>query len=129
MRLAGRRFDPPPEVSQWRSVADVTSYSDVPDYLPYRVPEVWLFKKQQLLIYRLQGTEYQLQTQSLYFPGFDLQSALSEAIPFAKHGAIAAKGIARCVEIAYQRNTSAAIRDLKQQLLRTTQTELPHHSE
>jgi hypothetical protein len=56
--------------------------------------------------------KYQLQTQSLYFPDFDLQSA-----------------IARCVEIAYQRNTSAAIRDLKQQLLRTTQTELPHHPE
>ncbi|MCC5634950.1 Uma2 family endonuclease [Nostoc sp. CHAB 5844] len=78
---------------------DVTSYSDVQDYLPYRVPEVWLFKKQQLLIYQLQGTDYQLQTQSRYFPEFDLHSA-----------------IAQCVQIAYQRNTSAAIRYLKQQL-------------
>ncbi|BAY22828.1 hypothetical protein NIES2100_25920 [Calothrix sp. NIES-2100] len=78
---------------------DVTSYSDVQDYLPYRVPEVWLFKKQQLLIYQIQGTDYQLQTHSRYFPEFDLQSA-----------------IARCVQIAYERNTSAAIRHLKQQL-------------
>ena len=68
---------------------------------------MWLFKKQQLLIYRWQDAEYQLQTQSLYFPDFDLQSTLSEAIP---------KGIARCVEIAYERNSSAAIRNLKQQL-------------
>lgn len=88
--------DPPPDLV---IEIDVTSYSDVEDYLPYRVPEVWLFRKQHLLIYRLQGATYQLQTQSLYYHNFDLQSA-----------------IVRCVEIAYQRNTSAAIRDLKQQL-------------
>ena len=88
--------DPPPDLVL---EIDVTSYSDIRDYLPYRVPEVWLFRKQQLLIYQLQGETYQLQTQSCYFPDFDLESA-----------------IARCVDIAYQRNTSAAIRDLKRQL-------------
>ncbi|OUL21402.1 Uma2 family endonuclease [Nostoc sp. 106C] len=88
--------DPPPDLV---IEIDVTSYSDVQDYLPYRVPEVWLFKKQRLLIYQLQGEDYQLQIQSRYFPEFDLQSA-----------------IARCVQIAYERNTSAAIRHLKQQL-------------
>jgi Uma2 family endonuclease len=88
--------DPPPDLV---IEIDVTSYSDVQDYLPYRVPEVWLYKKHKLLIYRVQGSRYQLQTQSLYFPDFDLQST-----------------IARCIDIAYQRNTSAAIRDLKQQL-------------
>ncbi len=90
------RQDPPPDLV---IEIDVTSYSDVRDYLPYRVPEVWLFKNQQLLIYQLQGADYQLQTQSFYFPDFDLPSA-----------------IARCVQIAYERNTSAAIRDLKQRL-------------
>lgn len=90
------RQDPPPDLA---IEIDVTSYSDVQDYLPYRVPEVWLFKKQQLLIYQLQGNEYQLQTHSRYFPEFDLQNA-----------------IARCVQIAYERNTSAAIRDFKKQL-------------
>lgn len=88
--------DPPPDLV---IEIDVTSYSDVEDYLPYRVPEVWLLKKEQLLIYQLQGAIYQLQTQSIYFPDFDLPSAIT-----------------RCLEIAYQRNTSAAIRDLKQQL-------------
>ena len=88
--------DPPPDLV---IEIDVTSYSDIQDYLPYRVPEVWLFRKQQLLIYQLQGETYQLQTQSRYFIDFDLDSS-----------------IARCVEIAYQRNTSAAIRDLKRQL-------------
>ncbi|MBD2493487.1 Uma2 family endonuclease [Nostoc sp. FACHB-280] len=90
------RQDPPPDLV---IEIDVTSYSDVEDYLPYRVPEIWLFKKQQLLIYQLQGSIYQLQTQSRYFPGLDMHSV-----------------IAQCVQIAYQRNTSAAIRHLKQQL-------------
>ena len=90
------RQEPPPDLA---IEIDVTSYSDVRDYLPYRVPEVWLFKNQQLLIYQLQGADYQLQTQSFYFPDFDLPSA-----------------IARCVQIAYERNTSAAISDLKQRL-------------
>jgi Uma2 family endonuclease len=90
------RQDPPPDLV---IEIDVTSYADVRDYLPYRIPEVWLFKNQQLLIYQLQGGDYQLQNQSLYFPDFDLPNIIS-----------------RCVEIAYARNTSAAIRDLKQRL-------------
>jgi Uma2 family endonuclease len=34
---------------------DVTSYTDVDDYFPYQVPEVWLFKKNKLSIYDLQN--------------------------------------------------------------------------
>jgi Uma2 family endonuclease len=93
--------DPPPDLV---IEIDVTSYSEVQDYLPYRVPEVWLYKNQQTLIYQLQDTDYQLQTHSRYFPDFDLQSA-----------------IARCVKITYDRNTSAAIRDLKQRLANPSQ--------
>ncbi|BAY10956.1 Uma2 family endonuclease [Calothrix sp. NIES-2098] len=94
--------DPPPDLV---IEIDVTSYSDVQDYLPYRVPEVWLFKKQRLLIYQLQGDDYQLQTQSHYFPEFDLQNL-----------------IASCVKIAYERNTSAAIRHLKQQIFQVNKS-------
>ena len=78
---------------------DITSYSDVQDYLPYRVPEVWLFRNQHLLIYQLQGDKYSIASQSQYFPDVNLSEIM-----------------ARCLEIAYQRNTSAAIRDLRQQL-------------
>ncbi len=90
------RNDPPPDLVL---EIDVTSYSDVRDYLPYRVPEVWLFRQQQLLIYQLQGDEYGVNSQSQYFPAVNLADV-----------------IARCLAIAYQRNTSAAIRELKQQL-------------
>jgi Uma2 family endonuclease len=78
---------------------DITSYSDVQDYLPYQVPEVWLFQNQQLMIYQLQGNEYGITSQSQYFPAVN-----------------PADLVAQCLEIAYQRNTSAAIRNLKQQL-------------
>ena len=88
--------DPPPDLVL---EIDVTSYSDVNDYLPYRVPEIWLFRKNQLLVYQLQGTEYLLRTQSMYFPDINLQDV-----------------IARCLQVAYDRNTSAAIRELKQRL-------------
>jgi Uma2 family endonuclease len=91
------RQDPPPDLV---IEIDVTSYCDIQDYLPYRIPEVWLFKKQQLLIYQLQGTDYQLQTHSRYFPEFDLQSVIT-----------------KCIHITYERNTSAAIRHLKQKLI------------
>ncbi|MDT9188553.1 MULTISPECIES: Uma2 family endonuclease [Limnospira] len=90
------RNDPPPDLVL---EIDITSYSDVQDYLPYQVPEVWLFRNQQLMIYQLQGNEYGITSQSQYFPAVN-PAAL----------------VAQCLQIAYQRNTSAAIRDLKQQL-------------
>jgi Uma2 family endonuclease len=88
--------EPPPDLV---IEVDVTSYSDVNDYLPYRVPEVWLWRKQKLLIHQLSDDRYQLQEQSRYFPEMDLSAIMT-----------------RCVQIAGDRTTSAAIRDLRQQL-------------
>ena len=90
------RVDPPPDLVL---EIDVTSYSDVNDYLPYRVPEVWLFRQNQLAIYQLQATEYSLATHSRYFPDFNLQELTIEYR-----------------QIAYDRNTSMAIRQLRQSL-------------
>lgn len=88
--------EPPPDLVL---EIDVTSYSDVNDYLPYGVPEVWLFRKNQLLVYQLQGTEYIIQTQSRYFPNINLLDVVS-----------------LCRQVAYERNTSTAIRELKRLL-------------
>lgn len=74
------RRDPPPDLV---IEIDVTSYSDVQDYLPYRVPEVWLFKRQQVLIYQLQGVTYQLQGESIYSPGFDVVGAIARCLDIA----------------------------------------------
>lgn len=78
---------------------DVTTYTAAEDYLPYRVPEVWLFKQSNLKIYALQGELYQLQSSSRYFPTVDLPLLVT-----------------RVVEVASQRGTGVALRELRQQL-------------
>lgn len=78
---------------------DVTTYTDASDYLPYRVPEVWLLKRSQLTIYGLQEREYQLQAISRYFPNVDLQTM-----------------VAQCLEAASEHGTGAALQQLRQRL-------------
>lgn len=78
---------------------DVTSYTDVNDYLPYQVPEAWIFKRNRLQIYGLENNQYTLQTNSRYFPNFNLSDIVQD-----------------CLQIANERNTSTAIRELRQKL-------------
>lgn len=80
---------------------DITSYTDVNDYLPYRVPEVWLLKKNKIAIYHLQSDRYTIKTSSRYFPNINVSETWQE-----------------CFQIASERNTSAAIRQLRQKLTR-----------
>ncbi|MGF1515702.1 MAG: Uma2 family endonuclease [Elainellaceae cyanobacterium] len=90
------RCDPSPDLVL---EIDVTSYTDVSDYLPYRVPEIWLVRDQALSVYRLHNDAYITQHQSQYFPQIDIAEVISQ-----------------CFQAAYDRNTSAAIRALKQRL-------------
>ncbi len=83
-------FDPPPDLV---IEVDVTSYTSINDYLPYKVPEVWLLKNRQLLVYRLQGENYTI-TESSYFPN------VSEIVR-------------QCLQIASEQTTSHAIRWLR----------------
>ena len=78
---------------------DITSYTDVNDYLVYKVPEVWLFRGDRVKIYHLQNNSYTVNNYSHYFPDIDVLNLISE-----------------CVKVAEQRNTSTAIRQLKQKL-------------
>jgi Uma2 family endonuclease len=89
--------DPPPDLA---IEVDVTSYSDVNDYLPYAVPELWLWKKQSLKIYQFQAGEYVLQNQSRFFPAIDM-TAIVETV----------------MQETYVRNSSFAIRNLRQRLI------------
>lgn len=87
--------DPPPDLVL---EIDVTSFTDVNDYLPYQVPEIWLLRKQKLVIYHLKDNRYVAEHYSRYVRQTDLPGLVS-----------------RCIEMAYERNTSAAIRFLRQQ--------------
>lgn len=92
--------DPPPDLV---IEMDVTSYTDVNDYLPFRVPEVWLFKAEQLRIYGLQDNTYVLQARSRFFPEFDVFAILQE-----------------CLQLASERSRSHAIRSLRRKLQEMT---------
>ncbi|QLE54294.1 Uma2 family endonuclease [Nostoc sp. TCL26-01] len=82
--------DPPPDLV---IEIDVTSYTSIDDYLPYKVPEVWLLKNKQLLVYRLQGENYVI-TESSYCPN------VREIVQ-------------QCLQIANEQTTSEAIRWLR----------------
>ncbi len=86
-------IDPPPDLV---IEIDVTSYTDVEDYKPYRVPEVWLYKGNQFKIYGLEGDSYQIQANSRYFPNINIVEVVQESL-----------------QIASDRNTSAAMRELR----------------
>ncbi len=82
--------DPPPDLV---IKIDVTSYSDINDYLLYKVPEVWLLRNKQLLVYKLQDESYVL-GESSYFPN------VREIVQ-------------QCLQIASEQTTSEAIRWLR----------------
>ncbi|MEO0458008.1 MAG: Uma2 family endonuclease [Cyanobacteria bacterium P01_A01_bin.114] len=91
------QVDPPPDLV---IEIDVTSFTAAEDYAPYKVPEVWLLKKRALSLYTLKDDgSYEECSNSQYFPGFNLHDLIS-----------------RCVQTAYDRNTSTAIRELRKSL-------------
>lgn len=79
---------------------DVTTYTDANDYALYSVPEVWLLKRSQLVIYGLQAGQYQVQTTSRYFPEVDLPAIVTQ-----------------CLQAASDRGTGVAIRELRRALV------------
>ncbi|MGG6265950.1 Uma2 family endonuclease [Leptolyngbya sp. AN03gr2] len=78
---------------------DVTSYSKVDDYLPFKVPEVWMYKKKQLRIYGFENDAYVIRERSRFFPDISILDIVAE-----------------CEQIASERSTGAAIRSLRQKL-------------
>lgn len=78
---------------------DVTTYSAAEDYLPYRVPEVWLFKKGRFSIHQLENDEYVLRAKSRFFPNIDVKMLTFQ-----------------CLEDAAERGTGIALRALRSRL-------------
>jgi Uma2 family endonuclease len=73
--------EPPPDLAL---EIDVTSYTDVNDYLPYRVPEVWIYKRNKLMIYTLETDSYRLVSSSRYFPNLNIEEIVTEYLELAK---------------------------------------------
>jgi Uma2 family endonuclease len=88
--------DPPPDLV---IEIDVTTYTAAEDYLPYKVPEVWLFKNSGLKIYSLQAETYVLQAFSRYFPEVNMPELIE-----------------RVMVMAAEQGTGVALRELRQLL-------------
>ena len=91
------QVDPPPDLV---IEIDVTIYTAAADYLPYQVPEVWLYKAGALQIHGLQAGGYALQSRSRYFPGVDLNNL-----------------VAQVFQLAAEQGTGIALRALRQGLI------------
>lgn len=87
------RQDPPPDLAL---EIDLTSITDINDYIPLAVPEVWIYSKGNLSIYRFEGDRY-VETRSQIFPNF----AVREIIP-------------QYVRRAWQVGASVALREFEQ---------------
>lgn len=88
--------EPPPDLV---IEVEVTSYTDLDDYLPYQVPEVWLFKKNNIRIYDLENERYVESSVSRYFPNFNVSEIVEE-----------------CWQMSRDRHTSAIIRELRRKI-------------
>lgn len=90
------QVDPAPDLA---IEIDVTSYTSELDFLPYNVPEVWLFKNYRLTIYQLADGQYAIGNHSRYFPDLSLQSVVD-----------------LCLLQAKEQGTGSAINDLRRSL-------------
>jgi Uma2 family endonuclease len=81
------QVDPPPDLA---IEIDVTSFTSELDFLPYKVPELWILKKNKLNIYLLVDDHYELSENSRCFPGLALPEIIDRCFTTAKdQGSIA----------------------------------------
>ena len=63
-------IDPPPDLA---IEVDLTSSTQIDDYLPIAIPEVWIYRRGELLIYCLEDQAYQDSPTSRIFPEMDVK--------------------------------------------------------
>jgi Uma2 family endonuclease len=90
------QVDPPPDLV---IEIDVTSYTSELDFLPYGVPEVWLFKNYRLTIYQLADGKYNTCNSSRYFPDVLIQETIDS-----------------CFAMVKEKGTGAAISELRRSI-------------
>jgi Uma2 family endonuclease len=69
--------DAPPDLA---IELDVTSFTNIEDYLPYQIPEVWILRQRRLTIYQWQNDRYAEVSQSRFFPDLELKAILVQCL-------------------------------------------------
>lgn len=65
--------DPPPDLA---IEVDLTSITDVEAYQLLKIPELWVYRRESLKVYLLQGESYQESDKSRLFPDIDIKNIL-----------------------------------------------------
>jgi Uma2 family endonuclease len=66
---------------------DVTNFTNVADYQPFQVPEVWLIRGDRLAIFTLTADGYQPAKRSQFFPEMALPSLYQQVVAAVTDGA------------------------------------------
>ncbi|MFP4298431.1 MAG: Uma2 family endonuclease [Spirulinaceae cyanobacterium] len=89
-------IDPPPDLA---IEIDVTSFTRIEDYIPLAIPEVWIYKTNELSIYCFTNNSYVETNTSLIFPDFSIKEIVMQY-----------------VDRAWQVGSSVALREFSQTL-------------
>ncbi len=68
-------IDPPPDLA---IEIDVTSFTRIEDYIPLAISEVWIYKANELYIYRFADNSYLESDTSLIFPDFPVKEIVTK---------------------------------------------------
>lgn len=70
-------IDPPPDLA---IEIDVTSFTRIEDYISLAIPEVWIYKANELSIYRFTSNSYVKKDTSLIFPDFAIKDIVTQYV-------------------------------------------------
>lgn len=73
-------IDPPPDLA---IEVDITSTTNPQYYQPIAIPELWIYRQGELLIYIFNREQYQEQSESLTFSGIDVKNLLPKYVEMA----------------------------------------------
>ena len=82
--------DPPPDIAV---EVDVTNFTNVADYIPFEIPEVWLIRGDTLVIFALAPEGYNQAESSQFFPEVDTPNLYQQVIAAVAEGASPPKAI------------------------------------
>lgn len=79
--LGKRKLDmsinPPPDLA---IEIDVTSFTRIEDYIPLAIPEVWVYKADELRIYHFANNSYVESDNSFIFPTFNVKEIITQYV-------------------------------------------------
>jgi len=76
-----------------RIAIDVTNFTNINDYIPFKVSEIWIIRGDTLRIFVLAGERYVQANSSQFFPGIDMASLYQQVISAVAGGASPSRAI------------------------------------